>query len=131
VTVFGTDYPTPDGTCIRDYIHVEDLCQAHLLALECLLRDDASAAYNLGNNQGFSVRQILETAEQVTGKRIATTIGPRRAGDPAVLVADSKKAMAELGWRPKYQELATIVRHAWTWEQKMAQAPETHHRGVQ
>jgi UDP-glucose 4-epimerase len=131
VTVFGTDYPTPDGTCVRDYIHVDDLCAAHLLALERLLRDDASGAYNLGNNQGFSVRQILDTAERVTGKPIPTTIGPRRAGDPAVLVADSKKAMAELGWRPKYQELATIVRHAWAWEQKTAQAQKLISRGVQ
>lgn len=131
ITVHGADYPTPDGTCVRDYIHVDDLCQAHLLALERLSREDASAAYNLGNNQGFSVHQIIGTAEQVTGKRIPTIIGPRRAGDPAVLVADSKKAMAELGWRPKFHELATIVRHAWAWEQKVARESETQHRGVQ
>lgn len=120
VTIFGTDYPTPDGTCIRDYIHVSDLCDAHWLALQRLLGDHAGTAYNLGNNQGFSVRQIVDAAERVTGKRIAVEIGPRRAGDPAVLVADAKKAVAELGWRPKYQDLESIVRHAWGWEQKMA-----------
>jgi UDP-glucose 4-epimerase len=130
VTIFGSDYPTPDGTCIRDYIHVDDLCGAHLLALERLMREDASSAYNLGNSQGFSVRQIIATAEQVIGKQIPTVIGPRRAGDPAVLVADSKKAMAELGWRPKYQDLATIIRHAWAWEQKMARDIDVQHRGA-
>lgn len=130
VTVFGTDYPTPDGTCIRDYIHVTDLCDAHLLALEKLVRDDTTTAYNLGNNQGFSVRQIIDTAERVVGSKIPTIIGPRRAGDPAVLVADSKKAVAELGWRPKYNELDVIVRHAWAWEQKMHRAAEINDRGV-
>lgn len=120
ITIFGTDYPTPDGTCIRDYIHVTDLCQAHLLALEFLANNARSAAYNLGNNQGFSVRQIIDTAERVTGKRIPVNVGARRPGDPAVLVANSGKAVAELGWRPKYQALETIIGHAWAWEQKVA-----------
>ena len=128
VSIFGTDYPTPDGTCVRDYIHVDDLCQAHLLALEALTANERSASYNLGNNQGFSVRAIIEAAEQVTGKRIAVTEAPRRAGDPAVLVADSKKAMAELGWRPRYNDLNTIVRHAWGWEQKMTAAVAANQR---
>lgn len=120
VTIYGTDYPTADGTCIRDYVHVNDLCQAHLKALEFLMRGDRSAAYNLGNGLGFSVRQIIDAAERVTGRPIAVEIGPRRAGDPAVLVADSKRAIAELGWRPEYQELETILRHAWAWEQRRA-----------
>jgi UDP-glucose 4-epimerase len=119
ITIFGTDYPTPDGTCIRDYIHVTDLCQAHLLALEFLANNARSAAYNLGNNQGFSVRQIIDTAERVTGKRIPVNVGGRRPGDPAVLVANSGKAVAELGWRPKYQALETIIGHAWAWEQRV------------
>ncbi|HEX7044428.1 MAG TPA: UDP-glucose 4-epimerase GalE [Burkholderiales bacterium] len=120
ITIYGTDYPTADGTCIRDYIHVDDLCQAHLKALEFLMRGERSAAYNLGNGRGFSVRQIIDAAERVTGRPIAVEIGPRRPGDPAVLVADSKRAIAELGWRPQYQELETILRHAWAWEQRRA-----------
>jgi UDP-glucose 4-epimerase len=131
VTIYGTDYPTADGTCVRDYIHVDDLCQAHWLALERLLREDASSAYNLGNGEGFSVRQIIATAEQVTAKTLPTVLGPRRAGDAAVLVADSKKAVAELGWQPKYTDLATIVRHAWAWERKLAGLQTKSHRGAQ
>ena len=130
VTIFGADYPTPDGTCVRDYIHVDDLCQAHLLALERLMNKRESGAYNLGNNQGFSVRQIVETAERVTGRHIPVEIGPRRSGDPAILVADSKKAIAELGWRPRYHDLETIIRHAWRWERKMEQQPINQGRGV-
>ena len=122
ITVFGTDYPTPDGTCVRDYIHVVDLCQAHLLALEKLTRDDRSNAFNLGNNRGFSVKDIIQVAERVTGRKIPVTVGARRAGDPAVLVADSAKAVEQLGWRPRYQDLETIVRHAWAWERKLAGA---------
>jgi len=99
---------------------VADLCQAHVLALDFLAENARSAAYNLGNNQGFSVREIIDTAERVSGKRIPVSIGSRRAGDPAVLVADSRKAIAELGWRPQYQALDTIVGHAWNWEQKLA-----------
>lgn len=131
VTIYGDDYETPDGTCVRDYIHVDDLCQAHLLALEFLGRNERSAAYNLGNGQGFSVRQIIDTARRVTGKPLQAEIGPRRPGDPAVLVADSRKAVAELGWRPKYQDLETIIRHAWAWEQKTVQQSELQARGAQ
>jgi UDP-glucose 4-epimerase len=120
VTIFGTDYPTSDGTCVRDYIHVVDLCQAHVLALDYLAEKGRSGAYNLGNNQGFSVRQIIDTAERVSGSNVPVKLGPRRAGDPAVLVADSRKAIAELGWRPQYQALDTIIGHAWAWEQKLA-----------
>jgi UDP-glucose 4-epimerase len=119
VTVYGTDYPTPDGTCVRDYIHIVDLCQAHLLALERLTREQCSDAYNLGNNRGFSVKEIIHVAERVTGRAIPVTVGARRSGDPAVLVADSKRAVEELGWRPRYQDLESIVRHAWVWEQKL------------
>lgn len=130
ITIFGTDYPTPDGTCVRDYIHVDDLCQAHVRALERLLDGGMSAAYNLGNGNGFSVRQIIATAEQVTGRAVPVQYGPRRAGDPSVLVADSKRAVAELGWRPKYQDLATIVRHAWAWEQKLMQQRSNLERNI-
>ncbi|MBI3899031.1 MAG: UDP-glucose 4-epimerase GalE [Gammaproteobacteria bacterium] len=120
VTIFGTDYPTADGTCIRDYIHIVDLCEAHWRALEYLQSHDRSAAYNLGNGKGFSIKEIIAVAERVTGKKVPFTVGPRRSGDPAVLIADSKRAVEELGWQPKYGDLETIVRHAWAWEQKMA-----------
>lgn len=131
VTVFGSDYPTPDGTCVRDYIHVDDLCQAHLLALEALGRGRPSAAYNLGNGHGFSVRQVIDSAERVTGRSIPVELAGRRPGDPAVLVADSKRAVAELGWRPKYRDLETILRHAWAWEQRMVQQQTTSNRGAE
>lgn len=127
VSVFGDDYPTPDGTCVRDYIHVVDLCQAHLLALERLDGTGQSAAYNLGNSRGYSVKEVIETAERVTGRSIPVVRAPRREGDPAVLVADSTRAISELGWRPQYSDLETIVRHAWNWEQKrqgLAAMPE-------
>jgi UDP-glucose 4-epimerase len=116
ISVFGDDYETPDGTCIRDYVHINDLCQAHLLALEQLLAGANSAAYNLGNGNGFSVRQVIEVAEQVTGKKIPVVIGQRRAGDPARLVADSQLARTALNWQPHYADLATIISHAWQWE---------------
>lgn len=116
VTVFGQDYDTPDGTCIRDYIHIEDLCQAHLLALEQLLNGAESAAYNLGNGTGFSVKQVIDVAEEVVKKPIPVTMGARRPGDPIRLVADSKLAQTRLGWQPKYAQLETIVEHAWRWE---------------
>ncbi|MBK8751830.1 MAG: UDP-glucose 4-epimerase GalE [Candidatus Competibacteraceae bacterium] len=116
VTVFGTDYDTPDGTCIRDYIHVSDLCEAHLLALQHLWNGGDSAAYNLGNGNGFSVREVIETAHTITGRDIPVRYGERRAGDPARLVADSRRARAELGWEPRYTDLATIIAHAWRWE---------------
>jgi len=116
ITVFGTDYPTPDGTCIRDYIHVNDLCDAHLLALHHLQQHDKSAVFNLGNGSGFSVKQVIETARAVTGRRIPLRYGARRAGDPARLVAAAERACAELHWRPRYRDLAVIIDHAWRWE---------------
>ena len=116
VTVFGTDYATPDGTCIRDYVHVTDLCEAHWLALRRLREGGDSVAYNLGNGNGFSVREVIETARAVTGRDIPVVYGERRPGDPARLVADSRRARAELAWGPRYADLATIIAHAWRWE---------------
>lgn len=118
VQVFGRDYDTPDGTCIRDYVHVADLCEAHHLALERLLDGAGSAAYNLGNGNGFSVQEVIATAERVTGKAIPVRDVARREGDPARLVADAGLARQELGWRPEYGNIETIVRHAWQWEQR-------------
>jgi UDP-glucose 4-epimerase len=113
--LYGTDYSTSDGTCIRDYIHVVDLSRAHLLALEALQRGAKSNVYNLGNGLGYSNRQVIETAERVTGKRIPVKEGPRRPGDPAVLVASSDRIQKELGWNPQYPQLETIIEHAWNW----------------
>lgn len=118
IAIYGDDYPTPDGTCVRDYIHVWDLCSAHLLALERLLADGVSDAFNLGNGAGFSVEEVIDTARRVTGKPIPEIIQERRAGDPAVLVADSQKARQELDWQPRFEELGVIVKHAWEWEQE-------------
>ena len=113
VEVFGDDYPTPDGTCIRDYIHVIDLSEAHILALE--LAND-SRIYNLGcGGSGYSVRQVIDVAKEVTGKDIAVRIGPRRPGDPPVLIASSEKIKRELGWQPRYQDLRSIIESAWKW----------------
>ncbi len=120
ITVFGQDYGTEDGTCIRDYIHVTDLCDAHHLALQRLWADRTSASYNLGNGNGFSVRDVIETAVMVTGKMIKIEYGPARPGDPAVLLADSSRARQELDWSPEYQELEVIIEHAWRWEKKVA-----------
>ncbi|MEF9978413.1 MAG: UDP-glucose 4-epimerase GalE [Thermomonas sp.] len=120
IGVFGDDYPTPDGTCVRDYVHVADLCEAHLLALRQLLAGGDSARYNLGNGQGFSVREVLDAARQITGHPIPVTVQPRRAGDPPSLVADSGAARAALGWVPRYPALDTIVAHAWACEQRIA-----------
>ena len=117
IRIYGEDYPTPDGTCIRDYIHVSDLADAHLLALAALESHDR-LIFNLGNGQGFSVRQVIESARRVTGHPIPAEVHPRRAGDPAVLVASSEKAIRELGWKPKYTELDDILRTAWVWHQK-------------
>ncbi len=114
VEVFGTDYPTADGTCIRDYVHVDDLAEAHLLALE-RLEAGKGLCYNLGTGRGYSVKEVIQTAEAVSGKPIPTVIGPRRAGDPAELVAASDKINRELGWRPRYQELRPIIETAWDW----------------
>ncbi len=120
IRMYGDDYPTPDGTCIRDYIHVSDLADAHLLALE-KLETDSRLIYNLGNGQGFSVREVIESARRVTGHPIPAEVHPRRPGDPAVLVASSEKAIRELGWKPRYANLDDIVRTAWEWHQKRYQ----------
>lgn len=123
IRIFGTDYDTPDGTCIRDYVHIVDLCQAHLLALERLASGAPSAAYNLGNGNGFSVREIISAAAQVTGATIPVETAPRRAGDPARLVADASAARRELGWQPAYAALETIIAHAWNWERRAGALP--------
>jgi len=118
VNIFGTDYPTSDGTCVRDYIHVSDLARAHVLALSALEKASESfrpLIYNLGNGQGFSVRQVVEVARQITGHPIPVIESPRRAGDPAVLIASSEKIRRELGWQPKFPDLKTIVESAWQW----------------
>lgn len=120
VTVFGRDYDTPDGTGVRDYIHVTDLCQAHLQALERLWNTGESGVFNLGNGRGFSVQQVIDTAREVTGIDIPVVDGSRRAGDPATLVADSRRAREVLGWQPRYADLAAIVEHAWRWESRDA-----------
>jgi UDP-glucose 4-epimerase len=121
IKVFGDDYPTPDGTCVRDYIHVADLADAHLLALSALDAASGNCApliYNLGNGHGFSVKEVIESARRVTGHPIPAEIHPRRPGDPAVLVASSEKAIRELGWKPRYAQLDEIVRTAWIWHQE-------------
>ena len=119
ISVFGRDYTTPDGTCIRDYIHIEDLCTAHWLALQTLMKSAHSQAYNLGNGNGFSVQEVINTAEQVAGKKILVLNAPRRAGDLDRLVADSRLARDGLGWQPKYAALSTIIEHAWNWELRL------------
>jgi UDP-glucose 4-epimerase len=114
VAIFGSDYPTADGTCVRDYVHVKDLAAAHLLVLEAL-REKEKLIYNLGNGRGFSVREVIDTVRRVTGHAIPARESPRRQGDPAVLVASSEKIKKELGWRPQYADLESIVRSAWNW----------------
>jgi UDP-glucose-4-epimerase GalE len=116
IAIFGTDYETPDGTCIRDYIHVTDLAEAHLLALQALESDKANTAYNLGTGSGYSVRQVIDTVTCVTGRPIPSTVAPRRLGDPPCLVAASDKARQVLGWAPRYSDLETIIATAWRWE---------------
>jgi UDP-arabinose 4-epimerase len=118
--VFGNDYPTADGTCIRDYVHVCDLADAHVAALGWLDANDGSTAFNLGNGQGFSVGEVIRAGERVTGRRIATEICPRRPGDPPVLVGDSRKARAMLDWRPRFGDLEQQIAHAWEWLAKAA-----------
>ena len=118
--VFGTDYPTPDGTCIRDYVHVSDLIQAHLLALEMLLDGGESNTYNLGNSNGYSVRDVIKVAQRVVNRDIPVAEEGRRAGDPPVLVANSDKIRRELNWRPMYEDLERIIRTAWNWHQNDA-----------
>ena len=119
ISVFGDDYDTPDGTCIRDYIHVQDLCAAHLLSLEHLLAGGKSKRYNLGNGKGFSVKEVIDVARAVTQMPIEVCMQPRRAGDPPRLIADSRLIQAELNWRPQFSDLSTIVAHAWEWEQAL------------
>jgi UDP-glucose 4-epimerase len=116
IVIFGDDYGTPDGTCIRDYIHVLDLAQAHILALRALAQ--GSRTYNLGNGRGFSVKEVVETARQVTGHPIPAEIGPRRPGDPDILIAGSESIKRDLGWRPQYPDLVEIIDSAWQWHQK-------------
>jgi len=115
VPVFGTDYPTPDGTCIRDYVHVTDLAHAHMLALRKLDQERISGIYNLGNGNGFSVREVIETVRKISGREVASVDSARRPGDPARLVASSKKIREELGWAPNFPHLETIVETAWKW----------------
>jgi len=118
ITIYGDDYPTKDGTCIRDYIHVVDLCSAHQLALEQLINSRNSAAYNLGNGTGYSVKEVIDVAKQVTGKAIKVSMGERRIGDPAVLVADAEATITALNWQIQYPKLDDIMAHAWHWEQR-------------
>lgn len=116
VSLFGTDYPTPDGTCVRDYVHVMDLAQAHVLALDALGKSSAEGhVFNLGNGEGFSVREVIEKVRKVTGLPVAVNESPRRAGDPPVLVASSQRAKAVLGWSPRYADMDTIIATAWKW----------------
>ncbi len=118
IAIFGTDYPTPDGTCIRDYIHVTDLAEAHVLGLKYLLNGGKTAIFNLGNGNGFSVREVIDAARQVTGRDIPAVERDRRPGDPPALVGSSEKARSILGWQPQYADLSMILRHAWAWHQK-------------
>ena len=118
ISIFGTDYSTPDGTCIRDYIHVTDLAQAHVLGLEYLLKGGHSETFNLGNGSGFSVKEVIESARQVTGKSIAAIEHDRRPGDPPALVGSGEKAQTILGWKPEYPDISQILTHAWQWHQK-------------
>ena len=117
--VFGDDYSTPDGSCIRDYIHVADLADAHVLGLQKLLAEGGKHVFNLGNGTGYSVQQVIETAKAVTSRGVLTHVAPRRAGDPPVLVAAAEHARRELGWRPRHRDLAAIIGHAWTWHQAL------------
>ena len=118
ITVFGDDYPTPDGTCLRDYIHVVDLADAHVLALEYLRKGGASDIFNLGNGQGFSVKEMIAAAEKATGRSIKVEIGARRAGDPAQLIASSEKARSVLGWKPQFTDVEQVIGTAWRWHEQ-------------
>jgi UDP-glucose 4-epimerase len=118
ISVFGTDYPTPDGTCVRDYIHVSDLADAHVLGLEYLLKGGNSEVFNLGNGNGFSVKEVIDTAKKVTGKDIKVVECDRRPGDPPALIGSGEKARKILGWNPQYASLENIISHAWQWHQK-------------
>lgn len=118
LSVYGDDYPTRDGTCVRDYIHVEDLAQAHLLALESLLAGGAGGKYNLGNGDGFTVQEVLDRTRRITGEAIPTRIEARRPGDVPVLIGSSEKAIQELGWRPEFSDLDVIIKTAWDWQRR-------------
>ena len=118
ITVFGEDYPTPDGTCLRDYIHVLDLADAHVLAIDYLRRGGESNIFNLGNGQGFSVKEMIEAAKEATGMDIKVEIGERRAGDPAQLIASSEKARKVLGWQPRFTDVKAVIGTAWKWHQQ-------------
>lgn len=118
ITINGEDYPTADGSCIRDYIHVSDICSAHLLAMQALRKGKTNIVFNLGTGHGYSVKQVIKAVQRVTGQTIKTVSGKKRAGDPAVLVADAELIKQELGWVPKYSELDTIISHAWQFLQK-------------
>ena len=118
ITVYGTDYPTDDGTCIRDYIHVNDLADAHVLGLQYLLEGNQSEIFNLGNGNGFSVKEVIDAAKRITGKPINVIFGDRRAGDPPALVGSAAKAQSILDWQPKYADINLILQHAWQWHQK-------------
>ena len=118
ITVFGDDYPTPDGTCLRDYIHVVDLADAHVLALEHLRKGGASDIFNLGNGQGFSVKEMIAAAEKATGRSIKVEIGARRVGDPAQLIASSEKARKVLGWQPRFTDVEQVIGTAWRWHER-------------
>ena len=120
ITIFGTDYPTPDGTCIRDYVHVTDLAQAHISAVEHLVTGGESQKFNAGTGKGFSVKEMLESVERVTGSRVPFNYGPRREGDPPELVADSSRLKSMLGWQPQYAQLDEIVRTAWEFEKAIS-----------
>jgi UDP-glucose 4-epimerase len=124
VQIFGEDYPTPDGTAIRDYVHVIDLAEAHILALGWLAGGGQSEIFNLGNSTGFSVKEVVDVAREVTGRDIQAEIGPRRPGDPPVLVASSELISRTLGWKPRYPELEAIIRSAWDWHQSHAMGYE-------
>jgi UDP-glucose 4-epimerase len=123
-TIFGDDYPTPDGTCIRDYIHVSDLADAHVRAVRDLLQGGRSAAINIGTGRGWSVRELVDIAQRVTGRDVPLKIGPRRAGDPPELVSDPALARIRLGWTPRYTDAAEQIAHAWAWRQNGCQTYE-------
>ena len=118
ISIFGTDYPTNDGTCVRDYIHVSDLADAHVLGLEYLLKEGDSTFFNLGNGNGFSVKEVIATARQITGKEIKAVECDRRPGDPPALIGSADKARKVLGWQPQYTSIKDIMTHAWEWHQK-------------
>ena len=124
ISIFGTDYDTPDGTCLRDYVHIDDLCRAHLLALE-KLNNETELVYNLGNGTGYSVREVIDTVKKISGKDFQVIESPRRPGDPAILTADASKAATELGWQPQFDKLSDIIETAWKWHNDNPQGYRT------